>query len=290
MISAHQPDALHANYAYCADLVRRNDKDRWLAALFVPAELRPHIYALYAFSLEVARVGETVTQPLLGEIRLQWWRDAIEGINPGEAKASPVAAALLETMAQFDLPKPPLLKLIDARLARDIYGDPIESAAALESYLEATSANLFRLTMLVLGGKEAAAGFGAAGHAGIAYGLTGLLRALPWHRSRGQIFVPTEILAKHGATRGELLAGQSSPGAHAALADLRALARSHLAALTEGLPSLADKFRPALLATSLCEPHLKLTEKPGYDPLKAIVELPQWKRQLILWRAARKWS
>ncbi len=122
-----QPNNSH--YAYCEGLLRREDKDRWLASLFVPRERRRHIHALYAFSFEAARVGEIVSEPLLGEIRFQWWRDALEGA--ADAKANPVAAALLDTIARFDLPQAPIRELIVARTA-DLYGDPMQSVAALE--------------------------------------------------------------------------------------------------------------------------------------------------------------
>ncbi len=290
MIQDPQTAASASDYAYCSDLVRGEDKDRWLAALFVPAQARHHIHALYAFNIEMSRVSETVSEPLLGEIRLQWWRDILEGKEPGDAKASPVAAALVDTIVQHDLPKAPLIKLIEARLSREVYNDPIDSAAALESYAEATSANLFRLAALMLGGKEAVAAYDAAGNAGIAYAVTGLLRALPWNLARGQIFIPADFLAKHGAAREELIAGQVSPGAYAALDELRTLARAHLAAFAEKLPGVSRKFRPALLPAALCEPYLKQAERPGYHPLKSIVELPQWKRQWYLWRASRRWS
>src|SRR3977135_1427502 len=91
---------------------------------------------------------------LLGEIRFQWWRDALEGTHAGETKANPVAAALLDTIARFDLPEAPLLELISAR-GRGLYGDPIESINALEAYTEATSSNLFRLAALIVDGAEA---------------------------------------------------------------------------------------------------------------------------------------
>jgi phytoene synthase len=288
----HKPPVNPENqdHAYCEDELRCADKDRWLASLFIPVELRSHVHTLYAFNLETARVSETVSEPLLGEIRLQWWRDAVEGANPGESKASPVAAALLATVGRFNLPKAPLLKLIDARLSRDIYADPVQSLEELESYTEATCANLFRLVMLILDPEAAAAGFDAAGHAGIAYGITGLMRALPWHCVRGQVFVPQEILAKRGVRREELAAGQASPGAYAALADLRSVARNHLEAFARSLARLPGKIRPALLPAALCEPYLKIMEAPSYHPLKAIVELPQWRRQWILWRTARRWS
>jgi 15-cis-phytoene synthase len=277
------------DYAYCENLIRRNDQDRWLASLFIPEDRRRHVHALYAFSLEIARVKEIVSEPLLGEIRFQWWRDALEGKNEENATANPVADALLDTIARFDLPKALLLELIKARL-RDIYGDKLESVSALESYLDATCANLFRLAMLILDGEGTAAGLGVASHAGIAFGLIGLMRSLPWQSAWSEHFVPAEILNAHGVELEKFAPGQTSPAERAALADLRELARRHLKIFTERLPGLAEKSRPAFLPLSLCEPYLQLMEKPEYDPFKTIVELPQWRRQWILWRAARRWG
>jgi 15-cis-phytoene synthase len=275
------------DYAYCEGLLRREDRDRWLASLFVPREPRRHIHALYGFSLEIARVREIISEPLLGEIRLQWWRDALEGA--GDAKANPVAAAVLDTITRFDLPRTPLLELISARAA-GLYGDTIESINALEAYTGATCSNLLRLAALILDGEEAAASLDAARHAGIAYGITGLIRALPWHRARGQVFLPVEILQAHGAKREDLAVGHASPGVLAALAELRAVARAHLDIFCAKLPGLPDKSRPAFLPVCLCEPYLRLMEKPGYEPFKTVIELPQWRRQWILWRASRRWG
>ena len=251
--------------------------------------MRRHIHALYAFSLEIARVREIVSEPLLGEIRFQWWRDALEGAHAGEAKANPVAAALLDTVARFDLPKAPFLELISAR-GHDLYGDMIESIEALEAYANATCSNLFRLAALILDGEEAPASRDAALHAGIAYGITGLIRALPWYRARGQVFVPVEILQAHGASRDDFAADHASEAILAALADTRAVARAHLGIFYATLPGLPEKCRPAFLPASLCEPYLRLMEKPGYEPFKTVAELPQWRRQWILWRAARRWG
>jgi phytoene synthase len=274
--------------SYCAALLRRDDPDRWLASLFIPQDLRPPVQALYAFALEIARVREVVSEPLLGEIRHQWWREAIEAPEGADVQANPVAAALLAARARAGLPKAALLELIDARVF-DLYDDAMESVEGLESYARATAANLFRLVALLLGDEGEAAGC-AAEHAGIAYALTGLLRALPWHGARGQVFVPLEILHKHGADREDIAAGRSSPEVLAALADLRALARRHLDAFAAQLPRLPGSSRPAFLPASLCDPYLRLMERRDYRPFETMTTLPQWRRQWILWRAARRWS
>src|ERR1700728_2956622 len=111
-------------FAHCEALVRAADKDRFLATLFAPAEHRAALHALYALNLEIARVREIVREPLAGEIRLQWWSDALAGIGAGDVGSNPVAAALLATIARYRLPKELLTGLIEARRF-DLYDDPI---------------------------------------------------------------------------------------------------------------------------------------------------------------------
>ena len=141
-------------YDHCEALVREADKDRFLASLFAPANRRPHLFALYGFNVEIARVGQVAHEPLAGEIRLQWWRDALSGVAPGEAAANPVAAALLDTIARCGLPAAPLDALIDAR-ARDLYDDPILTLSELEAYGRATASTLFGMAARILDGGAA---------------------------------------------------------------------------------------------------------------------------------------
>lgn len=161
-------------FRHCEQLVRAADKDRFLSALFAPADRRGPLFALYAFNVEVARVAAIVHEPMAGEIRLQWWRDVLNGERDGEAAASPVAAALRDTIAKFSLPITPLLNLLEAR-AFDLYDDPTPSLDALEAYVEATSSTLVALAATVLAGNHPAV-TPAARPAGLAYGMAGLLR------------------------------------------------------------------------------------------------------------------
>src|SRR5215213_4875844 len=167
-------------YSACESLVRESDPDRYFAALFAPAEKRPHLYALYAFNLEIARVREAVSDPMLGDIRLQWWRDALQGEARGDVRANPVAAALDETIVRFRLPRASLVDLIDARVF-DLYEDPMPGLNDLEGYCGETSSSLIQLAGIVLSDGAESATADAAGHAGVAYAMTGLLRAFPWH-------------------------------------------------------------------------------------------------------------
>ncbi|HKH80417.1 MAG TPA: phytoene/squalene synthase family protein [Methylovirgula sp.] len=271
-------EKLAADYATCDALLKRDDRDRWLASLFLPARLRPHIHALYAFSLEIARVRQLVSEPMLGEIRFQWWREVLAG-EGGEA--NPVAAALLDTIARFALPREPLIGLIDARLF-DLYDAPMPSIAALETYAKATAASLFQLAASILGaGEESIA---AAEHAGIAYAVMGLLRALPWHLAAGQVYIPLDVLAAQGLDG--LRTGRDKAALLHALAEIRALARRHLMEFAGA--ARAGNAAPAFLPLALCEPYLGQMENPGYDPFTSRIALPDWRRLWLLWRAARR--
>ncbi len=274
------------NYAHCEAELRAHDRDRYLATLFAPAEARPHLFALYAFNLEVAQVRERIHEPMAGEVRLQWWREAVEGARAGEATANPVAAALLDTIERRSLARHLLSELVDGR-SFDLYDDPMPTLAVLEAYVDATSGELIRLAASVLTSRRSGL-VDAATHAGRAYAFTGLLRAFALHASRRQLYVSLDLLGRHGVTRDQALSGKTTPGLLAALAELRALARKHLDAARAHLKNVPPEAAPAFLPAALAPLYLAPMERPGYDPFRTPIEVPQWRRQWTLWRAARR--
>ena len=270
------PDA----FAYCADLVRATDRDRFIATLFAPAERRGALDALYAFNSEVARVREVAREPLPGEIRLQWWSEVISGERGEEARANPVASALLETIAHHGLAAGRLMALIEARRF-DLYDDPMESLAALDVYAAKTASALFALAAQILSGSDAEA---VTGPAGIAYAIAGLIRAFPLHSARRQLYLPAEVLERHQTHPHDIFAGRSSAGLSAALVELRDLASRHLDTAREHVTALPQKAIPALLPVALVRPLLdRLARSEPFNP----AEIPPWRRQWLIWRAAR---
>jgi phytoene synthase len=285
-VPAPEP-ALSGAFAHCERLVRDGDPDRYFATLFAPADKRGALFALYAFSLEVARVRESVSAALPGEIRLQWWRDFLEGEARGEAEANPVAHALRDTIDRFSLPRQALLDLIDARLF-DLYDDLFPTTGDLEGYCGETSSALMRLGAIVLANGADPGGADLAGHAGVAYAVVGLVRAFPWHARRGQVYVPADMLARYGVTREDIATGRGGPGLTSALADMRALARRHLDRV-EGLRGTVEaRAAPAFLALALAPGYLARMERADYDPFRTVIDRPQWVKQWVLWREARR--
>lgn len=276
---------MDASYQHCEQLVRAADKDRYLATLFAPAEKRGPLYALYAFNAEIAGVGDRVREPMAGEIRLQWWRDVLNGERSGEAAANPVAAAIIDTIGRFDLPRAPLLDLVEAH-SFELYDDPMPTLAALEAYGRKTSSAVFAQAALICGAHAEV----AAGHAGLAWRIAEMLRAFARHASRRQLFVPEEILARHAARAEDIFVGRATPELLQALAELRSEARRHLAAFEARLAEIPAGSTPAFLPVALVPGYLAAMERPGYDPFKTTVDVPQWRRQWALWRAARRYS
>ena len=275
------------NYAHCEQLLRSHDRDRWLACMFAPAPARPRLHALYAFSLEIARIRETVSDPMPGEIRMQWWVDAIEGEARGDVRSHPVAAALIDTIRAFSLPRTAFTDLVEARRF-DLYDEPMADLKELEAYCGRTASALFRLASIILAEGGEPGGAEAAGYAGVAYALTGLLRSFPWLAARGQIYVPAETLESHGVTPAAALVRPAKPGLVAALADLRALARRRHGEALAHLAAVTPKARAAFAPLACAPLYLLAMERPDYQPFSSRIDVAQWRRQWAIWRFSRK--
>lgn len=268
-------------FEHCESLVRAADKDRYLATLFAPERYRRPLFALYAFNVEIGRVRDMVREPMAGELRLQWWHDVLTGF-PGE-ESGPVAAALAAVIVRYRLPLHALTNLIDARRF-DVHNEPIDTLAELETYLDNTTSAVMGLAAQILndGGEPQPAT--VVRHAGIACGLTALMTAFARHATRGQLYLPLELLQRHGARAEDAFAGRSTPALRAALAELCNIAHVHLTQVMESIASLPSAVLPALLPVALVGPMLRRLRRQ--DPLR-LRPLPQWRRQWLLWRAAR---
>jgi phytoene synthase len=276
-------DVMADTFTYCTDLVRAADKDRFLASLFAPEQHRGALMALYAFAVEVARVRDAAREPLPGEIRLQWWREVLLGERGGEASANPVASALMTTIGRYALPAGSLLDLVEAHRF-DLYDEPMATMAELEAYAVATASNPMSLAMRILGGDEHNAESAKPG--GIAFAITRLLHAFPQHAARRQLFVPTDLLRRHGATVEDVFAATKTPALQNAIGELRAAAMAYLVATGRLLPQLPDAVVPALLPLAPVRLELDRMGRNDYDPFSP-PEVPQWRRQWAIWRAAR---
>ncbi|MBB3318657.1 phytoene synthase [Rhizobium sp. BK181] len=264
------------NQDLCLATLRDNDRDRYLACLLSPQEKRGALAALYAFNAELARIRDLVHEPLPGEVRMQYWRDLLEGNAHGSTQANPIASALLTAVDHHRLPKQTLVNMVDARIF-DLYDDPMETRVSLEGYAGETASALVQLASLVLAPTEAAASAEAAGHAGVAQAIAGLLLLMPLHRHRGQLYVPLEILSATGLDRETFLAGEDRARISAAIEAFAGLGRDHLAKARN--VAIAPNVFPAFLPATLAEPVLVSAQKAGAGLFERQLQRSQLRRQ-----------
>jgi phytoene synthase len=212
------------NFSYCERLVREEDRDRFLATLFAPAQFRPALFSIYAFDIEVAHISDRVSEPLAGEVRLQWWRDVITGASQEQAGGSPVAAALIETIERYNLPEQIFVDLIEA-LRDALYRKPAETVAEFEEWAAKTYGGIFAQAARILSG--------------------------------GPDF---DDLSRHA---GAALACMKGAGPDANIHDLASLAERHLSAVRAKLPAPKNDVVAAFLPLALVRPMLRSIEKGG---------------------------
>jgi len=269
---------------FCAELVRSHDFSRYASTLFVPAEQRRALLAIYAFNVEISRVRELVSQPLPGEIRLQWWTDMLAGEGRGGVEGNPVAAELNLAIRNSRLPVELLSWLVDEHQF-DLYNDPMPTMAALEGYVQDTTSALFSLGARVAGWQSPDIEH-LARHAGLAQGIAQVIAALPQDASRRQLFVPQQLLESRGSAMEEVFAGKETPKLRAALDQLIGEASGHLDTALALLPGVPPEVRPVFLPLAGVALDLGRMSRADTDLFRPHVT-SRLRTLWTLWRASR---
>jgi phytoene synthase len=265
----------------CAALVRRVDYDRYLTALFAPVEARERLFALYAFNHEIAKVRETVSEPMIGQIRLQWWREALDGIYAGTPRKHMVVEALADAVAASPPARADFEALIDAR-EFDLAGRAPATLAELEAYGEGSASRLQYLAAGLLGarGEETRA---ALRPLGIAWSLTGLIRAISFHARARRQYIPADIADAAGLTEAALFALKPGEPLRRAVAALANAAERHLA--ETAAPEAGA--RSLMLFAPLARAYLGRLRARRYEVMERPLEISPAAKIVRLWWAAR---
>jgi phytoene synthase len=269
---------------FCAELVRSHDFARYASTLFLPSAQRRALLAVYAFNVEISRVREQVSQPLPGEIRLQWWTDMLDGADHGGVEGNPVAAELKLAILDCGLPVERLSRLIDEHQF-DLYNDPMPTMAALEGYINETASALFSLGAAIAGWQSPEIAH-LARHAGLAQGITQVIGAMPLDASRRQLFVPLQLLERHGSGMEEVYAGKWTLPLRAALDQLIGEAREHLMTALALLTDAPAELRPVFLPLAPVARDLARMSRADFEPFSPHVT-SRLRTLWTLWRAAR---
>ncbi len=272
--------------SFCAQQVRCQDNDRFLCALFAPAERREALFALYAFNLELASISDKVSEPLLGRMRLQWWREVVDGGLDDNAAGHPVAGSLARAVVGSSLTASSLRRLIDDR-ERDLDERPIPDHAAFLSYTADTAGALAEMSLDVLDVDDPVA-CEAARHVGLAWAGVGILRSIPFHAARRRFYLPADAMKEAGSTAEEVFAGTPSPGIRQVVSEVADWSRHHLDVARKSRGNIPAAALPALLPAVLAEIHLDRLRRAGFNPFDHGLARPAPWRVARLWMHARR--
>jgi len=254
-----------ADVAYCVDEIRQGDRDRYLTTLLAPAGGRAALSVLYAFKLEVEKTHAVVSEPLLGQIRLQWWRDSLDGIYAGRPLRHAVVTPLAHIVDRRGLDRALFDRIIDGH-ERDLDIAPFADMAELESHCRAVEGSLVALAMAVLGEPPQGSRLELARTAGVAIGIAGLLRRMAANRRSGPLPVPAEVASMHGLDPDTLrLMAMDDPRLVAAVTDVAAATIRHLTAARARRTAAHPADRAALLPLVVARGILTRLRNAGYD-------------------------
>jgi len=275
-------DALAEAYVHCGQIARANERDLWLAALFTPERLRPHLHALAAFAHETGGIAARVREPVAGELRLAWWREALAGARPAEAAGAPIAAALIDTVTKFALPVSAFEGLLQA-LTFDVYDDAMESLEALEAYGIATAGALTALRAQVLAEGREPGAQSASDAAGVGLALARAVLDFAAGRRR-PLLAPRALLERCGVSLADARVG-GGDGVRAALTELADAAEARFNETEARLAALPVALAPAFAPLATARLDLKRWRRARAAPFAPAAP---WRRQLALWLWARR--
>lgn len=250
--------------SYCAEQMRRFDNDRFICSLFAPPDEREALAAIHAFNLEIARIREIAREPLLGHMRLQWWRDAMDPIYAGRPPRHQVAVAVAEAVSRFALSRGHFDRLLDAR-GLDLEDAVPQTLAALIDYADATSATLAELSLEILG-EAGEAPRKAARDVGIAWALTGILRAVPFHAQARRVYLPTELNREAGLDVAHMFERGPTAGLPSVVATISGKAWEFLRSARGYRAEVSKRALPALLSATLADTYLRRLSRSGFNP------------------------
>ncbi len=249
--------------SYCRDMVRSFDRDRWLASAIARGRARRRLMALYCLNVEITRIAEVTTEPMAGLIRLQWWRESVEGLAAGRVREHAVLRSLADMVEDGAVPGDDITALIDAK-EHDVTGVGFAGMDEFVSHCRATGGALSRMALAAVGVSDPGAK-AAAEKVGTAHAMIGQLRNVAWLARRGHVGLPGELLTRHGVQRGELLAGRPGEGLAAAAREIADLACLHLAEARALGPKLSGDGLPVLLLARITDAERRQLHRIGFD-------------------------
>ncbi|KIP08105.1 hypothetical protein PHLGIDRAFT_23729 [Phlebiopsis gigantea 11061_1 CR5-6] len=277
-------------FAHCRDLVQKRDYEGFLISKFYPAELQDAYIALRAFFIELAMVQESVSNPVIGNMRMQFWRDALKSLSDGRPPKHPIALALHETTRKYKVPMYHLKRILDARVCLyfELETPTHLTVDSLTTHAESTSSTFLYLLLSMVNESSSPTFSHAASHVGVAQTITTLLRALPYHASKRHMIIPAEITARQGLSQEDVFRhGGTAKGLDDAVFELATVANDHLITAREMFKDTGGKVpgvvRPVFLAAVPAAVYLERLEKVNFDAFRPSLQQRSWRLPWRIW-------
>jgi 15-cis-phytoene synthase len=267
------------------EIVKAHDRDRYIATLFAPDAKREDLFTLYAFDAEVSRIRNVISDPLPGEIRLQWWREVINGERAGEAKGNALASGMRAVIEKHSLPSAAFDAYFDAKIF-EFYNDAFPDTVALEAWCGETTSALIQMAAMILDEDAAKICADASGHGGVALAISKIIQRLPHTRARGQCFVPADILAACGIDREGFVGGDNKAAIKNATDALSEIGLLHFSKFQAAAKPLPRSVKPAYLAVANAKRILENASKVSANPAFTPLEFSAFRRLIGVARAA----
>ncbi|KAI0699093.1 Squalene/phytoene synthase-domain-containing protein [Cytidiella melzeri] len=254
------------SYAYCRDFVRKRDYEAFLTCHCYPTQFQDAFFALRAFHIELASIQESVSTSVIGRMRIQFWKDALKSFNDGSPPKHPIALALYDALRQAKLPMYHLKRIVDAR-DTELDVPSHMTVDSLTAHAESTSSTFLYLLLSLLSQSSSETFSHAASHVGIAQTISTLLRALPYHASKGHMVIPAEITARHGVSQEDVFRyGGDAKHIDDAVFEFATVANDHLITAREEFNKdcggkVPEPVRPVFLSTVPAALYLERLEK-----------------------------
>jgi phytoene synthase len=276
---------MSASFMSNIEIVKAHDRDRYVATLFAPEAKRDDLFTLYAFDAEVSRIRSVISDPLPGEIRLQWWREVINGERAGEAKGNALASGICALIEKHALPQAAFDAYFDAKIF-EFYNDAFPDSLALEAWCGETASAFVQMAALILDKDAVKLCADASGHGGVALAIAKIIRTLAATRARGQCFVPSDLLAACGLDRESFVAGSDKARIKNATDALSELGLSHVAKFQAVAKRVPGTVKPAYLPVANVQSLLRLASTSARQPASVPVELSALRKMFALASAA----
>jgi len=251
------------NLDYCLELVKKSDYENYLAILLLPPNIQRAAFGLRAFNIELAQIQEVTSQKQIAQMRLQFWKDAIDQIFQGQPPHKPAAMEIAGACKYFNLSKQWIDRVVKAR-ASQLTKTSYTSVQDAEDFAEQINASLYYLLLECLNVKSVHTDH-VASHLGKAQGLVTLVRSVPFHASQRSVMLPLDLLAKHKVSQEDIIRGKESQSVKDVIFDIASVAHQHLEKARSLKDSIPKNVYPLFLNASVCDFYLKTLQKVDFN-------------------------